>query len=63
MKEFEVKITEKLIKKIFIKARNKQEACKIAKTAYENCEIVLDAENFKSVEFETSEQSKNQGIR
>lgn len=46
MKEFEVEITETLSKRVVIKAKNKEEACKIAQTAYENCEIILSAEDF-----------------
>ena len=49
MKEFEVEIAETLAKKVVIKAKNKEEACKIARTAYENCEIILSAEDFVCV--------------
>lgn len=52
--EFEIQITETLIKKVAIKAKNKEEACKIAKVAYENCEIVLNADDFCCVEFEAT---------
>ncbi|MFC2491267.1 MAG: DpnD/PcfM family protein [Campylobacter curvus] len=58
MSEFEVQISEILIKKITIKAKDKQEACKIAKSAYEKCEVVLDADDFCHVEFEAKEQTK-----
>ncbi len=54
MKEFEVEIVEILAKKVVIKAKNKEEACKIAQTAYENCEIVLSAEDFVCADFKTT---------
>lgn len=54
MKEFEVEIAEILAKKVVIKAKNKEEACKIAKTAYENCEIVLSAEDFVCVDLKAT---------
>ncbi|WP_170018842.1 DpnD/PcfM family protein [Campylobacter sp. RM16190] len=54
--EFEVQITETLVKKLFIKAENKEVARKIAKSAYENCEIVLNSDDFCDVEFEIKEQ-------
>jgi protein dpnD len=34
-----------------IKARNKEEACKIAQAAYESSEIVLGAEDFVCADF------------
>ena len=52
MGEFEVEITEILSKKIKLKAKNQHEACKIAKMAYENCEIVLGADDFTEVKFD-----------
>ena len=54
MKEFEVEIAETLSKRVVIKAKNKEEACKIAKTAYENCEIVLSAEDFVCVDLKAT---------
>lgn len=59
MKEFEVEITEILAKKVVIKAKNKEEACKIAQTAYENCEIVLGAEDFVCVDFKAVNESES----
>lgn len=56
--EFEVQITETLVKKIFVKAKNKEVARKIVKSAYEKCEMVLSADDFYCVEFEAKEQSK-----
>ena len=54
MKEFEVEIAEILAKKVVIKAKNKEEACKIAQMAYENCEIILSAENFVCADFKAT---------
>ncbi|MGP1485198.1 MAG: DpnD/PcfM family protein [Campylobacter sp.] len=54
MKEFEVEITEILAKKVVIKAKNKEEACKIARAAYENCEIVLCADDFVCADFKAA---------
>ena len=59
MKEFEVEITETLAKKVVIKAKNKEEACKIAQTAYENCEIVLGGEDFVCVDFKAVNESES----
>lgn len=54
MKEFEVEIAETLSKRVVIKAKNKEEACKIAQTAYENCEIVLSVEDFVCADFKAT---------
>lgn len=51
MREFEIQISEILVKTIKIKAKDQQEACMIAKKAYDDSEIVLDAGDFLSVEF------------
>ena len=63
MGEFEVEITEILNKKIKLKAKDQHEACKIAKMAYENCEIVLGADDFTEVKFNTfyTNKPKEQG--
>ena len=63
MGEFEVEITEILSKKIKLKAKKQHEACKIAKMAYENCEIVLGADDFTEVKFNTipTNKPKEQG--
>ena len=58
MKEFEVEITEILSKKIKFKAKDQHEACKIAKKAYENCDIVLEADDFIEVKFNTISTNK-----
>ncbi|MDU2009402.1 DpnD/PcfM family protein [Campylobacter concisus] len=58
MGEFEVEITEILSKKIKLKAKDQREACKIAKMAYENCEIVLGADDFTEVKFNTISTNK-----
>ena len=58
MGEFEVEITEILSKKIKFKAKDQHEACKIAKMAYENCEIVLGADDFTEVKFNTISTNK-----
>ena len=58
MEEFEVEIAETLAKKVAIKAKNKEEACKIARAAYENCEIVLGAEDFVCADFKTAVEGK-----
>ena len=58
MGEFEVEITEILSKKIKLKAKDQHEACKIAKMAYENCEIVLGADDFTEVKFHTISTNK-----
>ena len=54
MKEFEVEIVETSARKVVIKARNKEEACKIAQAAYESSEIVLGAEDFVCADFKTT---------
>ena len=54
MKEFEVEIVETSARRVVIKARNKEEACKIARAAYENSEIVLGAEDFVCADFKTT---------
>ena len=54
MKEFEVEIIETSARRVVIKARNKEEACKIAQAAYENSEIVLGAEDFVCADFKTT---------
>ena len=58
MGEFEGEITEILSKKIKFKAKDQHEACKIAKMAYENCEIVLGADDFTEVKFNTISTNK-----
>ena len=58
MKEFEVEITEILSKKIKFKAKDQHEACKIAKKAYEKSEIVLGADDFTEVKFNTISANK-----
>jgi len=58
MGEFEVEITEILSKKIKLKAKDQHEACKIAKKAYENCDIVLEADDFIEVKFNTISTNK-----
>ena len=54
MKEFEVEIVETSARRVVIKAKNKEEACKIAQMAYENCEIILSAENFVCADFKAT---------
>ena len=54
MKEFEVEIVETSAKRVVIKAKNKEEACKIALAAYANSEIVLGAEDFVCADFKTT---------
>lgn len=56
MKEFEVEIVETSARRVVIKARNKEEACKIVRAAYENesSEIVLGAEDFVCADFKTT---------
>ena len=54
MKEFEVEIVETSAKRVVIKAKNKEEACKIARVAYENSEIGLSAEDFVCADFKTT---------
>ena len=54
MKEFEVEIIETSARRVVIKARNKEEACKIVRAAYENSEIGLGAEDFGCAEFKTT---------
>ena len=63
MGEFEVEITEILSKKIKLKAKDQHEACKIAKMAYKKSEIVLGADDFTDVKFNTipTNKPKDQG--
>ena len=60
MGEFEVEITEILSKKLKLKAKDQHEACKIAKMAYGNCEIVLGADDFTEVKFNTIPTNKSE---
>lgn len=54
MKEFEVEIVETSARRVVIKARNKEEACKIVRAAYEESEIVLGAEDCVCTDFKTT---------
>ena len=51
MKTYKVKITETLEKVVEVEAEDRDEAEQIVSDAWHNSEYVLDAEDFKGVEF------------
>lgn len=53
MKEFEIEITETLQKTVKIRAESREEAEAIAQEKWNQCEIVLDSENFIEADFST----------
>ena len=52
MKEYAVRITETLHKDVYIEAESEEQAVEQAKKNYKNQDYILDADNFKGVEFE-----------
>lgn len=56
MKEYAVKITEVSEKVVHIEARSRIEAEALVEENWKNSEYILDAEDFKSVEFEAVEK-------
>lgn len=53
MKEFDIKITEKLEEVITVRADSREEAEKMVQQSWKNSEYVLGSENFVGVEFKT----------
>ena len=51
MKKFNIEITETLQRQIEIEAEDYDEAMKIIKEKYHNCEIVLDSNDYLDTEF------------
>lgn len=47
MKKYLVKVTEVLQRTIVVDAKNEDEAEKIIKQSYQNCDIVLDSNDFQ----------------
>lgn len=56
MKEYAVKITEVSEKVVYIEAQSRIEAEALVEENWKNSEYILDAEDFKSVEFEAVEK-------
>ena len=52
MKEFKVRITETLQTDVYIEAEDAQSAVEKAQTNWKKQEYILDAENFRGVEFD-----------
>jgi len=52
LKEYEVNIRETLEMKVVVEAASREEAEAIAERNWKNGEYILDADNFKGVEFE-----------
>ena len=50
MKKYEVLVEETLSKMVEVEAKNEDEAFYIVQKMYNNCEIVLDYEDFSHVE-------------
>ena len=55
MKEFEVTITETLEKKITVEAMSKDEAEQAVRDMWNDADIILDAEDFIDVSFNTDD--------
>lgn len=53
MREYKVRIKETLEKDVFVQAENTKEAEEKARQKWEEQEYILDAENFKGVDFHT----------
>lgn len=49
--EYKVIIVENLRKEVSVEASSEREAIEKVKDAYENCELVLSADDFSTVEF------------
>lgn len=58
MKEYAVKITEKLEKVVYIEAENQMEAETIAEENWSNGEYILDADCFTIATFEAKESEE-----
>ena len=56
--KYKVDISEILKATIYIEANNESEAMRIAKQMYNNCDIVLTADNFEDVNFNIMEETK-----
>lgn len=52
MKEFKVRITETLQADVYVEAEDAQSAVEQAQANWKKQEYILDAENFKGVEFD-----------
>lgn len=55
MKTYKIEITETLQRTIEIEAENEDDALQGVKEFYDDCDIVLDANNFVDVEFSVVE--------
>lgn len=53
MKEFEITITEKLEKTVIVEAASKDDALQIAEDMWKDGDIILDADNFIGVEYQS----------
>ena len=58
MKQYAVKITEKLEKVVYIEAESEWEAEGIAEENWNKAEYILDAENFVCATFEATESEE-----
>ena len=52
--KYKIEFTETLQKTIYIEAKNEEEAIRLAKEEYYECNIVLDDTNFIDVDVEIS---------
>lgn len=60
MKEYDIKITETLERNVTVKAESREEALESVRDSYNASEIVLDAEDFSTVEFVYQEEHEIQ---
>lgn len=58
MKTFKVVITETSSKIVEVQANNKNEALETVKEMYENCEVVLDWNDFDEVDYTIIEEKE-----
>ena len=56
MRKYDVTITEILRKNVEVEAENYEEAERIVREKWENSEYILDADDFKSVEYNAIER-------
>lgn len=52
MKKYIVRITEELSREVTVRAKSKDDADKIARQKYRDCQIVLTSDDFVGVDFE-----------
>ena len=57
--KYRVDISEILKATVYIEANNESEAMGIAKQMYNNCDIILSADNFEDVNFTITEENND----